>query len=138
MFALYSGACINIQDIQRKKGATCLIFYFTLLGFLAGLKQPLSHGCFTRFYRPLLASHVNSGSWVFSPFICPPSLHGFPLLYATYLHSALPVRTAVCQPAFLLVTFSHCSFACLQHLPAPLTLYTSSFLILACLLQLPN
>lgn len=111
MFALYSGACINIQDIQRKKGAKCLISYFTLLGFLAGLKQTLSHACFTHFYSQLLASHMNPGGWIISPFVCPLSVYGFSLLYTIYLCSALPFSvayTADCMPA---CSYSDSSFA---------------------------
>lgn len=109
LFALYSRACINIQDIQRKKGAKCLIFYFTLLGFLAVLKQTLSRACFTRFYGQLLPSHVNPGGWIFSPFICPLSVYEFSLLYSTYLRSALPFDIACTadRTARILVPPSH-------------------------------
>lgn len=113
MFALYSGPCINIQDIQRKKGVKCLIFYLTLLGFLVGLKQTLSHACFTHFYGQLLPSHVNPGGWVFSPLVCPLSVHGFSSLYTTYLCRALPFSVACTADGMPACSRSGSSFASL-------------------------
>lgn len=102
------------------KGAKCLIFYFTLLEFLARLKQTHSHACFTHFYRQLLASHVNPGGWNFSLFICPLSVYIFSLLYMAYLRSTLPFSTACAADSMPACSHSSSAFtSLLQASPSP-------------------
>lgn len=91
-------------------------------------KKIFSHACFTHFYGQLLASHVNPGGWIFSPFICPLSVNGFPLSYTIYLRRALPFSVAYTADGIPACSRSGSSFAplfcrppaCLQHPSAPI------------------